>query len=120
MIRLCIFGSRDAFPRFPDIRDGLDSLDLRIDQVDEIVCGYAPGADEMGRRYAEFREIAVRGFEADWKRHGKAAGPIRNRAMAEYATHGLGFWRGESRGTANMATQLLVLRKPVHVVRWEP
>lgn len=39
---------------------------------------------------------------SDWKRDGKAAGPIRNRAMAEYADALILVWDGSSRGSGNM------------------
>lgn len=39
-------------------------------------------------------------FPADWKSHGRAAGPIRNEPMAEYAD-GVALFPG-GRGTASM------------------
>lgn len=39
---------------------------------------------------------------ADWEAHGKAAGPRRNRKMAEYAAAVIALWDGKSRGTRNM------------------
>lgn len=53
--------------------------------VDEIVEGGANGVDCAASRYAEQAGIPRRTFCPDWKEHGKAAGPIRNRQMAEYA-----------------------------------
>ena len=41
-------------------------------------------------------------FPADWERHGKAAGYIRNREMAQNADALVAFWDGESRGTKSM------------------
>ena len=38
-----------------------------------------------GEEWARKRGIPVRAFPAEWAKHGKAAGPIRNRQMAEYA-----------------------------------
>jgi hypothetical protein len=35
-------------------------------------------------------------------KYGKSAGPIRNRAMAEYAGALIAIWDGSSRGTLNM------------------
>jgi hypothetical protein len=46
----------------------------------------------------------VRKFPAAWDLHGKSAGPIRNREMANYADALIAIWDGESRGTKNMIT----------------
>ena len=56
-----------------------------IPDVTEVVSGGAPGADAAGESWARANNIPVKRFPADWGRHGKAAGPIRNRQMAEYA-----------------------------------
>lgn len=85
----------------------------------EIVSGRASGADRAGERWAHGRGLPVKGFPADWDAHGKAAGPIRNRAMAAYADALVAFWDGESCGTANMVAEMRKLGKPVVVVRPE-
>lgn len=51
----------------------------------EIVSGGAKGADAGGEEYAKYMGLPCKRFPADWKAHGKAAGPLRNRQMAEYA-----------------------------------
>ncbi len=43
--------------------------------------GDALGADKIARAWASVRCIPVTVFVADWQRHGKAAGPIRNEEM---------------------------------------
>jgi len=73
----------------------LDSLDISV-----VVSGGAKGADYGGIRYAEKRDLDYIVFEADWNTNGKAAGPIRNREMAEYADAVVVFPGG--RGTDNM------------------
>jgi hypothetical protein len=49
--------------------------------VTHVIHGAAPGADTLAKEWAAARGIAVTGWPADWPKHGKAAGPIRNRAM---------------------------------------
>lgn len=71
--------------------------------VREVVSGGATGADRCGEQWAESRGIPVKQFPADWKTHGRAAGPIRNRQMAEYADAVALFPGG--RGTASMAKE---------------
>jgi hypothetical protein len=56
-----------------------------IQGVDEVVTGFCTGADEDGETWAKWNNIPVKVFAADWRKNGKAAGPIRNREMAEYA-----------------------------------
>jgi hypothetical protein len=120
-VKLVIFGSRNAYPSIAEVERAVASVcdllnqDLPDDAV--VVCGMARGADECGKQWAEHNGVTVKEFPADWEQHGKRAGFIRNKAMAEYADAGIGFWKDESGGTANMTTQLVVLGKPVHVVR---
>ena len=67
-----------------------------------IVSGHASGADSLGEQYANEEGFDTQLFPADWNKHGKAAGPIRNAEMAEVADALIAFWDGKSRGTANM------------------
>lgn len=66
------------------------------------LCGKAKGADALGEQWAQAYNIPVIGFEADWNRHGKAAGPIRNESMLMGAEALVAFWDGTSRGTEHM------------------
>ena len=54
----------------------------------------------MGERFAGEYGLKLKVFPADWNKHGRAAGPIRNRDMAEYADCLVAFEGG--RGTQNM------------------
>jgi YspA, cpYpsA-related SLOG family len=69
---------------------------------DLVLCGGATGADALGDRWAKENGIPVDYYPADWAKHGKAAGPIRNTEMASNATHLLAFHDRRSRGTAHM------------------
>lgn len=69
--------------------------------IDEIISGGATGVDSLAEKYAALHNIPLKIFPADWKRLGKAAGPIRNRQMAEYGNALLAFDKG-TRGTRNM------------------
>ena len=53
--------------------------------ITEVISGKAKGADWYGEYWAYENQIPVKPFPADWKAHGKAAGPMRNQAMASYA-----------------------------------
>lgn len=58
------------------------AIDKHTSPVDELVCGGCSGADELCAAYALSRGMKVEVHRADWDRHGRAAGPIRNRGMA--------------------------------------
>lgn len=46
----------------------------------EVVSGGASGVDGLGEAIADKCGIAIKRFPADWKKHGKSAGPLRQRA----------------------------------------
>lgn len=75
--------------------------------ISEIVSGGARGVDQLGERYANEVGVPVKRFEADWSQHGKAAGPLRNAEMAQYADALVLVWDGKSKGSANMRQQAL-------------
>lgn len=97
-MKLIIAGGRD-YHLANDDYEFLDSLK----GVMEVVSGGALGADLDGEIWAMSRDIPVKRFVPDWKMHGKAAGPIRNRLMAEYADAVVLFPGG--RGTDSMARE---------------
>lgn len=74
-------------------------------EITEVVSGGAKGVDLLGELLAASSGIPVRRFPAEWDRHGKSAGPIRNIQMAEYADALIAIWDGKSRGTKHMIDQ---------------
>ena len=83
----------------------------------EIVSGAAHGADKLGEQLARSLKLPIKRFPADWIKHGKAAGPIRNREMSEYADALLALYDGVSRGTADMIQKMQDAGKPFYVHR---
>src|SRR5262245_41522164 len=100
-MKLIIAGGRDYHFTEADIA----TLDALWEQhpIEEVVHGGATGADECGAMWAKSRGIPVKRFPTDWKAHGSAAGPIRNRQMAEYADAVALFPGG--RGTLSMRNE---------------
>lgn len=85
-------------------------------EITEVVCGMAKGADLMGADWALRNQIPVKEFPADWTKYKKAAGPIRNKQMADYADALIVFiWDG-SRGSQNMLDTMKKLGKPTVAV----
>ena len=97
---LIIAGGRD-FTDYELVKEKVDFYLQNVDKRDVIiVSGCARGADSLGERYAHENAMELWKFPADWDKHGKAAGHIRNAEMAEVATHLIAFPGG--RGTKNM------------------
>lgn len=71
-------------------------------EITEVVCGMARGVDTVGLNWARDNNIPVKAFPADWEKYGRAAGPIRNKQMAEYAEALIAIMAPNSRGTKNM------------------
>src|SRR3990167_4869356 len=74
-----------SLPKYPDV----------------VLCGMAKGADMMGWQFAHDYMIDCEEYPALWNPHGKQAGMIRNRIMAQRGDALLAFWDGSSRGTAD-------------------
>lgn len=84
-------------------------------EVREVISGGAQGADTLGEKWAAYHSLPVTRVPARWDLHGKAAGPIRNREMAEYADACVCVWDGRSPGTRNMIEAATRLGVPVFV-----
>jgi hypothetical protein len=97
-VKNIIAGSRDKVS-YQDVVNAIESCPWTIT---EVVCGKARGADTFGEMWAKKMGVPVKEFPADWKNLGKAAGPIRNAQMGDYADALIAVWDGESRGTKNM------------------
>ncbi len=116
MKRVVVTGGRnfDDWAMFQDVLIALDP--------DQVYVGDATGADAMARDWADHAGVCLEVFTADWDKHGKKAGPIRNAWMLDSAMRGI--VNGDSlivvafpggRGTDNcikeaVARNLIVLR----------
>lgn len=88
-------------------------------EITELVSGRATGVDALGERWARENSVKITTFPADWRTHGKAAGPIRNAQMAEYADALIAVWDGVSRGTKNMINEAKKRELNVYVFNFE-
>ena len=77
-------------------------------EITELVSGCCRGVDECGNEWALRNGVAMNLFGADWDKHGAAAGPIRNQAMANYADALVLVWDGKSRGSQDMLMKATV------------
>ena len=85
-------------------------------EITEVVCGKARGVDTLGEEWAKRSGIPVKPFPADWNKHGKAAGHVRNGEMARYGEALIALsYVSPSRGTFNMILQAKEHGLRVHV-----
>lgn len=111
------------FDDYEDFKSKMDPLVASYENV-TLVSGHAKGADTLAEMYAAEKGIPIKVFPAEWTKYGKAAGPIRNRAMLDYAKEQTpvvaAFWNGESRGTGNMIKQAKKAGVECHIFLHEP
>lgn len=97
-MRVIIAGSRDITD-FDMLRELYDRCGV---DITEVVSGTARGVDRLGEQLAAELGVPIKRFPADWNRHGKSAGYIRNSDMADYADALLLLWDGRSKGSGHM------------------
>lgn len=101
-MKVIIAGSRN-FNNYNLVEETIEKLGL---EIDEVVYGGAAGADYMGLLWARKHQVKVKTFLAEWSAYGGAAGPLRNKQMAEYGDYLLAFWNGKSKGTRSMINEM--------------
>jgi hypothetical protein len=80
-MRTIIAGGRDYFLNDNDV----SKLDSLKDKISLVISGGARGVDSCGEKWAKDNNIPIEIYPADWNTHGKSAGYIRNKQMAEVA-----------------------------------
>lgn len=111
----CRYSDVEAKIIFSDYNLLIDTIKKSGLDITEVVCGMAIGVDRMGEQWARRYNIPIKEMPADWNTYGKGAGPIRNRAMAEYADAAIILWDGKSEGTRNMINEMIRVKKPYHI-----
>jgi hypothetical protein len=122
------------------IAGGRDLLDPRVIEravknsrfkISMVLCGTPwnrkikpVGADQLGAAWALLNGVPVWDFFARWAELGRAAGPVRNREMAQNADALIACWDQRSRGTETMieieiAIEIAIeLGLPRHIECW--
>lgn len=102
-MKILISGSRE-FNDYALAKEFIDGClaDLIKDEVFTVLSGGCRGADSLGERYAAEKGYTVWKYPADWKRYGRAAGPIRNEIMVKTADVIICFPKKESRGSRSV------------------
>jgi hypothetical protein len=106
----------EALDEFFDEDERKDLTEIVTGECSAIEDGkFVETPDQFGEIWAESHGIPLKRFPADWKKQGKAAGPIRNAQMADYADFCVAFWDGVSSGTKHMFDQMTKRAKPSFV-----
>ena len=100
MTKVLVCGGRDYADR-DLLFSTLDKFD-RIYIFTTIITGGAKGADKLAHQWAAKQRIEARVYSADWERHGKMAGMLRNREMLKAENPDLVLAFPGGRGTADM------------------
>lgn len=93
LVSVAFVGSRE-FPFLFMIEEIMD----RVGRC-TVISGGARGVDRVAETAANALGYPKIILKADWDKHGKAAGPIRNGEMVKLAQAAMVFWDGQSRGT---------------------
>lgn len=117
MFRVIIAGGRN-FTDKEKLFATMDKLLSRTRDDITVACGKARGADTLGEEYAKNRGYSIAYYPADWDRHGRAAGFVRNIEMAQNADALVAFWDGQSRGTKHMIETAQQHGLEVRVIRY--
>jgi hypothetical protein len=102
-VKTIVAGSRTGFG-FGDIILGMLQVEW---EISEIVSGGARGVDQLGEEWAECQHLPLKIFRAEWDKYGRAAGPLRNLQMLDYAEALVAFWDRESRGTRHIVEEAI-------------
>lgn len=106
-MKVCVTGGR-KYSDDAHVNSVLDAIHKRT-PITLLIHGKSFGADMLAQRWARKNGVREQGFQAEWSRLGKAAGPVRNRVMLhESKPDVLVAFPGRD-GTANCVGQAHVL-----------
>jgi len=91
-----------------------------VNSVTTVVSGAAPGVDTCGELWATLNNKPFERYPADWNKHGRAAGPLRNQIMAERADALIAIPTADSRGTRDMIRRAEAMSLKVWIYEYSP
>jgi len=80
-MKILVCGGRDYSDR-KRVYQILDAVHAKF-TITELIHGAARGADSLGGEWARERGIPEKAYPAQWDKHGRGAGPIRNQQMLD-------------------------------------
>ena len=117
-MKLAIVGSRD-FSDYAWMEHCLLRL-FSVSDIEAVISGGARGADALAARFAGEHHLPLVVVSADWKKHGRKAGPLRNTDIVARADALAVFWNGVSRGTRDVISKARLAGKHVEVFPCAP
>jgi len=112
-MNLAIVGSRD-FNDYARLKFRLDQLQEKH-KISLIISGGARGADTLAERYADENKIQKLILPAEWDKHGRAAGFIRNKDIVDKCDMLFACWDGASKGTKHSIDLAIQQSKQIFV-----
>ncbi len=114
--RVAVAGCR----QYENYEEAKEYIDLCISEIRKkytliFVSGGCRGADALGERYAAENGLKTEKYPADWEKYGRAAGPMRNKKIAEISDYIICFWDGQSKGTKSLLRFAEKSQKPVKI-----
>lgn len=110
-MNVAIVGGRD----FDDYEQFKSCVNGEKIKFKSIISGGARGVDTLAERYAKEIGVPLKIYWPDWTKHGKAAGPIRNRQIIENSDCVIAFWDEKSPGTRSSLKIAEELKKPLTI-----
>ena len=95
----------------------IETLEPYKSKISLVVSGAAKGADSLGEKWAIENNIQTLIFPADWDKHGKRAGFIRNEDIIKNCDGVVAFGDGESKGTVHSLSLAETYNKPTKIVK---
>lgn len=120
-MRILVTGGRD-YADSDTVRRVLSDVHKKHG-ISEIIHGGARGADTLCAQWAAAERIPVQQFRAEWEKHGKAAGPLRNQRMIDEGAPDACIAFHGGAGTADMVRRVRAAGFPLWEVSrttWQP
>ncbi len=118
-MKLAIVGSR-GFTDYDMFKKRVQEVEKLDGKITEIISGGASGADTLAERYADEFNIPKDIKYAEWEKHGRVAGFIRNTEIVKACDNILVFWDGKSKGTKDTLEKAHDAQKPLRVTLYDP
>jgi len=114
-MKIAIVGTRN-FSKLDLIKTQLSIIYTKLGTDDiTIVSGGCRGVDKEAEEIAKTFGFKTKIYEANWDKHGKAAGPIRNSEIVKNADIFIVFWDNKSHGTRDTINKIIDAGKPLRV-----